>query len=68
MKLSVIVPVYNMAVGGKLEYCIRSIAAQTCEDFEIIAVDDASTDKSHVILEGLYQLSLIIQKDLLAIV
>lgn len=53
MKLSVIVPVYNMASGGKLSYCIRSIAAQTCEDFEIIAVDDASTDESFEVLESL---------------
>jgi glycosyltransferase involved in cell wall biosynthesis len=53
MKLSVIVPVYNMATGGKLSYCIRSIAAQTCGDFEIIAVDDASTDNSFQVLEEL---------------
>lgn len=55
MKLSVIVPVYNMAAGGKLEYCIRSIVAQTCDDFEIIAVDDASTDNSYQILEELQE-------------
>lgn len=55
MKLSVIVPVYNMAAGGKLAYCIRSIAAQTCDDFEIIAVDDASTDDSYQVLEELQE-------------
>lgn len=53
MKLSIIVPVYNMVANGKLEYCIRSIAAQTCEDFEIIAVDDASTDNSYELLQEL---------------
>ncbi len=50
LKLSIIVPVFNMEEGGKLEYCIRSIAAQTCEDFEILAIDDASTDQSYEIL------------------
>lgn len=50
MRLSIIVPVYNMASGGKLEHCMDSLLAQTMEDFEIIAVDDASTDGSLEIL------------------
>ena len=50
MKLSIIVPVYNMAADGKLEYCIRSLLNQTIQDYEIIAVDDASTDNSLDIL------------------
>ena len=50
MKLSVIVPVYNMAADGKLEYCMDSLVAQTLSDMEIIAVDDASTDNSVEIL------------------
>ncbi|MBE5883490.1 MAG: glycosyltransferase [Lachnospiraceae bacterium] len=50
MKLSVIVPVYNMADGGKLEYCLDSLVNQTIDDYEIIAVDDASTDTSLEIL------------------
>lgn len=52
MKLSVIVPVYNMATDGKLEYCLDSLINQTLapEDYEIIAVDDASTDDSAAIL------------------
>ena len=36
MKLSIIVPVYNMASEGKLEFCIRSLANQTIDDYEII--------------------------------
>lgn len=52
MKLSIIVPVYNMAAGGKLEYCMDSLLGQTCSDYEIIAVDDASTDNSLEILRG----------------
>lgn len=50
MKLSIIVPVYNMAADGKLEYCMNSLVAQTISDYEIIAVDDASTDNSVEIL------------------
>lgn len=57
MKLSIIVPVYNMAADGKLEYCLNSLINQTISDYEIIAVDDASTDNSLEILkkyEGKY--------------
>ena len=50
MRCSVIVPVYNMAAGGKLEYCLDSLIHQTLRDMEIIAVDDASTDNSLKIL------------------
>ena len=52
MKLSIIVPVYNMAAGGKLQYCIDSLLRQTVDDYEIIAVDDASTDNSLEILRS----------------
>ncbi len=50
MKLSIIVPVYNMAADQKLEYCLNSLVAQTISDYEILAVDDASTDNSLEIL------------------
>lgn len=50
MKLSIIVPVYNMAGGGKLQYCLDSLVGQTIADYEIIAVDDCSTDTSMEIL------------------
>ena len=53
MKLSIIVPVYNMAADGKLEFCIRSLANQTIDDYEIIAVNDASTDNSLEVLFAL---------------
>lgn len=56
MKLSIIVPVYNMAADSKLEYCMNSLVNQTLTDsgvpYEIIAVDDASTDNSLQILKG----------------
>lgn len=50
-KLSIIVPVYNMAADGKLEYCINSLLNQTITDYEIITVDDKSTDNSLDILK-----------------
>ena len=56
VKLSIIVPVYNMAADGKLEYCMNSLVSQTLTKqgipYEIIAVDDASTDNSLQILRG----------------
>lgn len=53
MDLSIIVPVYNMASENKLEYCMDSLLHQTMKDYEIIAVDDASTDDSLAILKKL---------------
>lgn len=50
LDLSVIVPVYNMAKDGNLDYCINSLVQQTLKSMEIIAVDDASTDNSLEIL------------------
>lgn len=51
MKLSIIVPVYNMALDHKLSFCLDSLMAQTISDYEIICVDDASTDSSRDILK-----------------
>lgn len=58
MKLSIIVPVYNMASEGKLNFCLDSLINQsirgnsrdTSSSYEIIAVDDASGDDSLKIL------------------
>lgn len=50
MKLSIIVPVYNMAAQDKLAWCLDSLVNQTISDYEIIAVDDCSTDNSLEIL------------------
>ncbi len=44
MKLSIIVPVYN--VEHYLSQCLDSLVKQTIDDFEIIIVDDGSTDNS----------------------
>lgn len=55
LDLSVVVPVYNMAKDGNLEYCINSLVNQTLQNMEIIAVDDASTDDSLKILRDYEQ-------------
>ena len=47
--ISVIVPVYN--VEDYLHVCLNSILNQTFQDFEIVCIDDVSTDSSSEILE-----------------
>ncbi|MCX5307819.1 bifunctional glycosyltransferase family 2 protein/CDP-glycerol:glycerophosphate glycerophosphotransferase [Streptomyces sp. NBC_00160] len=49
-RLSIVVPVYNVELY--LDECLESIAAQTFEDFEVILVDDGSTDTSAVIAKA----------------
>jgi glycosyltransferase involved in cell wall biosynthesis len=48
--VSVIVPVYDVA--AYLPECLDSLLAQTFEDFEIIVVDDGSTDGSSDIIDA----------------
>jgi len=52
MKLSIVVPVYNMAGDGKLKYCMDSLLSQTLPEdaYEVIPVDDKSTDNSLEVL------------------
>lgn len=52
-KISIIIPVYNS--GKYLSQCIDSILNQTFRDFELICIDDGSTDDSLEILKN-YQL------------
>ena len=49
MPLSIVVPIYNMEPF--LSRCIDSILAQTFGDFEIICVNDGSTDASQKIID-----------------
>ena len=49
-RVSVLLPIYN---GGKyLDAALASIAAQTFRDFEVLAVDDHSTDDSAAIVQA----------------
>lgn len=50
-KFSIIVPVYN--VHGYIETTISSILSQTFDDFELLAVDDGSTDGSGEYLDNI---------------
>lgn len=47
--LSVIIPVYN--VEKYLERCIESVLVQNYNSYEIILVDDGSTDSSPIICD-----------------
>ncbi len=47
--VSVIIPVYN--AEKYLSRCLDSVLSQTMDDFEVLCVDDGSTDASRVILE-----------------
>ena len=49
MKFSILVPVYN--AEKYLEDCLNCVFNQTHKDFEIIFVDDGSTDKSAQMLD-----------------
>ncbi|MFS0822737.1 glycosyltransferase [Bacillus sp. 1P02SD] len=49
-KISIIVPIYNME--RYLERCLNSLLSQTFTDFDVIAVDDGSTDRSLEILKN----------------
>ena len=53
MKISVIMPVYN--TEKYLEKSINSILEQTFQDFELIIVNDASTDRSLEVINKIAQ-------------
>ena len=49
-KVSVIVPMYN--AEKFINFCVASILEQTFKDFEVILVDDCSTDKTLDVLKN----------------
>ena len=50
MKISVIIPMYN--AEKYLGVCLESLLIQTFQDFEVIVVDDCSTDNSCAVAES----------------
>jgi glycosyltransferase involved in cell wall biosynthesis len=59
VKVSVIIPTHNRALS--LQKAVQSVLAQTIQDFEIIIVNDASTDSTAVYLESLIHIDTRIQ-------
>ena len=53
MQFSIIIPVYN--VEKYLEHCLYSVLNQTFTDFEVICVNDGSTDGSLAVLHDCEQ-------------
>ena len=53
MRFSVIVPVYN--VENYLLKCAASLQAQTFQDFEVVMVDDGSTDGSYSVMKRIHE-------------
>ena len=49
MQFSIVIPVYNVA--PYLRECVDSVLAQNSTDYEIILVDDGSTDNSPAICD-----------------
>ena len=48
-RISIIVPVYN--AEGYLDNCLRSVLRQDFASYEVILVDDGSTDTSSLICD-----------------
>ena len=49
-RFSIVIPVYNAA--SYLDSCLGSLAAQSFDNFEVVCVDDGSTDSSSTLLEA----------------
>lgn len=54
-KISVVVPVY--CAEDYLKGCMDSLVSQNFDDYEVVAVDDGSIDRSALILDRYAQVS-----------
>ena len=61
MRFSVVIPVYNKA--NTLKASIDSVFAQTFDDFQVVVVDDGSTDHINDVLKGYDNLTIIHQNN-----
>ena len=50
LKISIVIPVYQSE--DYLEECLESIVGQTCNNFEVILINDGSTDRSEEICKN----------------
>ena len=60
-KISVIMPAYN--AEAYIETAIQSILDQTCANFELIIVDDGSTDETLGVIESIHDRRIILIKN-----
>ena len=58
--ISVVLPVYN--VENYIKECMDSILNQTFQDFEILVIDDCSTDNTINLIESYNDSRIIIKK------
>ncbi|WP_232223082.1 glycosyltransferase family 2 protein [Desulfosarcina sp. BuS5] len=60
-QISVIIPTYNR--GWVLKEAVDSVLSQYCTDFELIVVDDGSTDNTTALLQGYKGRLKVLQQD-----
>lgn len=51
-KFSIVIPVYDRVLDGKLRRCLDSVATQVFEDFECLVVDDGSKENVAGLVAG----------------